>query len=246
MNQRLIIAAAITCLAGPGIAHADKAYNAGKGGTWDCKKDPVVHINSGSGSYTLKGSCKMVNLNAGNTKLTIESTENVSVSGSNNKLTIGAVDHINVVGSDNTVSYKSSVRGGAPSVNNVGSNNVVSGPPAAAGGNSKPEDDEAPADARGAQDCASAPTAVINDSDGTYKFVGPCTKIVVNGSDNTVAIESVEKISVAGSTNTVTIGSADKISVLGSENKVSYRKGISAAKPKVSSLGSGNKVSQTK
>jgi uncharacterized Zn ribbon protein len=87
---------------------------------------------------------------------------------------------------------------------------------------------------------------VIDNGEGSYKFVGPCTKIVINGGDNTLVIESIKDLVVNGSTNSITVGSADRIRVMGAENKVSYRKGISGPKPKVSSIGENNTVTQIK
>lgn len=51
---------------------------------------------------------------------------------------------------------------------------------------------------------------------------------------------------INGSNNTASIGSADKISVMGSDNKISYKKGLSGAKPRVGSLGENNQVTQVK
>lgn len=231
----------------PGTAHADRSFISGKGATWDCKQDPVVNINHGHGVYTLKGSCKTVNLVGGNNKLTIASSDELNINGGSNTVTIDAVDAINVVGADNTVTYKAAIHGDAPSISKLGNNNVINGGKAAAGGG-KPADSSKPAagDAAGAHDCAKQPTAVINTGDGNYRFVGPCTKIVINGGENTLSIESVEAIAINGSENTVTIGSADKISVMGSDNKVSYRKGIAGARPTIGSIGDRNQVTQIK
>jgi hypothetical protein len=171
-------------------------------------------------------------------------------------VTIEAVDTINIVGSNNVVTYRAAIHGDAPAVSKIGNDNLVSvGAPTGAGKagkDSKGDDKPAPtertnertADAAGAQDCAKQPTAIINNGDGSYKFVGACTRITVNGGDNHLAIESVKDLVVNGSGNTVTIGSADKISVPGSENKISVKKGISGPKPKISSLGENNAISQ--
>jgi Protein of unknown function (DUF3060) len=250
MKQLVVSIAAVVSLVSPVVAHADKNFRSGKGATWDCKHDPTVNIIHGNGVYTLKGSCTTVNVTGGNNKLTVASSDALNINGANNKVTIDAVDAININGADNTVTYKAAIHGDAPTVGQVGSNNVVSGKAAAGGG--KPGDaggKPGPADkaaAAGAHDCAKAPTAEINEGDGNYRFVGPCTKIAINGGDNTVSIESVQTISINGSTNTVTIGSADQISVMGSDNKVSYRKAISGPKPRVGSLGDRNQVSQVK
>ncbi|HEU4730765.1 MAG TPA: DUF3060 domain-containing protein [Kofleriaceae bacterium] len=250
MKQLVVSIAAVISLAGPSIAHADKTYRGGKGASWDCKQDPVVNILHGNGTYTLKGSCKTVNVTGGQNTLTIASAETLTIQGGRNSVTIDAVDAIQVIGSDNTVTYKGTVHGDNPSITSVGSNNAVTGgggagkpggdKPAGAG---KPAEAKAPA---GAHDCARQPTAVINEGDGNYRFVGPCTRIVVNGGDNTLAIESIEALTVNGSTNAITIGSADRISVNGAENKISYRKGLSGAKPRLTVIGQDNQVTQIK
>jgi hypothetical protein len=247
MNKLIILIAAVAGLAGSSTAHADKVFRQGRGATWDCKQDPVVNIQHGGGNYTLKGSCKAVNLNGGGNTLTIESSVALNVNGAHNKVTIDSVDTINLVGSDNNVTYKAAISGDNPSIANVGTNNVIQGGKGGGGGAAKPAPAaaDAPSDA-GAQDCAKEPTAVINSGDGSYRFIGPCTKIVVNGGENTVVVESVKEIAINGSENTVTIGGADKITVLGSDNKVTYKKGLSRAKPKTASIGENNSVTQAK
>jgi hypothetical protein len=232
------------------IARADKAFRTGKGTAWDCKEDPVVSIAHGAGTYTFKGSCRSISLIGGNSTLTIESVESLSISGASNKITADSIGSISIVGSKNTVTYKSGLHGDAPSVSKVGTDNVVTG----GGGGGGKADGGGPSagskpssgDSAGAQDCAKNPAAVIDNGEGNYKFVGPCTKIVVNGGENTLDIESVKEINVNGSTNTVTIGSVDKIGVTGSENKVSYRKGLSGPKPRIGSIGAHNSVTQLK
>lgn len=251
MTKLVVWTAAIACIVSSSIAHADKVFRVGKGATWDCKQDPVVSILHGNGNYTIKGSCKSVSLTGGNNTLTIAGTDSINITGAHNKVAIDTVDSINIVGSDNTVTYKAAARGDTPSVSKIGTNNVVSG--GGGGGGNKPAGGGKPAgdsgespDSAGAHDCAKSPTATIDEGDGKYKFVGPCTRIVVDGGENTVVVESVKELVINGSTNTVTVGSADKIIVSGGANKVSYRKGISGAKPKVVTSGEGNTVTQIK
>lgn len=250
MTKLVVWIAAIAGITSSSVVHADKVFRVGKGATWDCKQDPVVSIEHGKGTYTLKGSCKAVSLTGGNNHLTVESVESISITGAHNTVAIDAVDSISIVGSDNTVTYKAAVHGDAPSVSKIGANNAVSGgggkpaggPPS---GGDKPASDTSP-DSAGAQDCAKNPTAVINTGEGSYKFVGPCSRIVVNGGENTLVVDSAKELVINGSTNTVTLGSVDVISVTGSENKVRYRKAISGAKPRISSTGNDNAITQTK
>ena len=43
----------------PSLAFADKDFDDGKGAKWDCKDDPIVNINHGSGTYTFVGACTL-------------------------------------------------------------------------------------------------------------------------------------------------------------------------------------------
>jgi len=108
----------------PLVAHADKTFTKGKGGTWDCNKDPVVDINHGKANYKLTGTCKTVNINGGQNTLSIESVESLNVTGAQNTITIGTVASVNVVGSENKITYKKATSEPAD-INVVGSDNKV-------------------------------------------------------------------------------------------------------------------------
>lgn len=104
----------------------------------------------------------------------------------------------------------------------------------------------APAFADTIHDCAKTPSLTINEGDGHYKFVGACAKIVINGGDNTLSIESVKSLSVTGTDNTIDIGAVDQIAVTGVDNKITYRRALTGKLPKLSILGTGNAVSRIK
>ena len=53
----------------PALASADKHFDTGKGATWDCAKDPVVHINIGKGNYTFTGACREIHVNGASNKV---------------------------------------------------------------------------------------------------------------------------------------------------------------------------------
>jgi hypothetical protein len=125
MTKLVVWIAGIVCIANSSVVRADKVFRAGKGATWDCNKDPIVSIEHGNATYTLKGSCKSINLTGGNNTLTIETTGSINVTGAHNKIAIDTVDSINIVGSENTVTYRGTAHGGAPSVSKIGTNNVV-------------------------------------------------------------------------------------------------------------------------
>lgn len=95
-------------------------------------------------------------------------------------------------------------------------------------------------------DCSKHPQTVIDNAEGTYQFTGKCTKIVVNGADNKLTIDSVVSISIMGADNTISIGGVDKISVMGSDNTITYKKTVSAKRTKIGNLGTGNKIKRVK
>ncbi|MCX5741330.1 MAG: DUF3060 domain-containing protein [Proteobacteria bacterium] len=61
-----------------------------------------------------------------------------------------------------------------------------------------------------------------------------------------VTIAAVDRLAVNGSSNHVDVDAANKIAVTGSSNTVTYKKGISDAKPKTTSLGVENTIIQRK
>jgi len=96
-------------------------------------------------------------------------------------------------------------------------------------------------------DCNKDPVVSINASGGTFTLTGTCDKVGINGSSNTVTIESVKKLGVNGASNKADVGAAEKIGVAGSSNTITYKTGLGGkGKPKVGSVGVGNKVTQVK
>src|SRR5262249_9511679 len=98
----------------------------------------------------------------------------------------------------------------------------------------------------GAIDCGKQANAVIDEGDGTYRFVGACEHISVNGGDNKLQIERVKELSVEGASNTINVGAADKIGAIGNDNTITYKRGLSGAKPKIAAVGTNNKITQAK
>ena len=96
----------------PALSHADKELK--KGSPWDCKKDPVVHIGNGKGTYTFTGKCKTIEVGGGYNTLTIESAETLDVGGARNTITIGTVGTIDVGGDGNTITWKKAQTGDKP------------------------------------------------------------------------------------------------------------------------------------
>jgi hypothetical protein len=110
----------------PSVALADKNFTGGKGATWDCSKDPIVNINHGQGTYTLKGACKTINVNGGHNTLAIESVDALDINGASNTVSAGSVDAIAISGADNTITWKKSKGAdGKPAISTLGQNNNV-------------------------------------------------------------------------------------------------------------------------
>src|SRR5262249_40753317 len=96
----------------PALAHADKSLD--KGSSWDCKKDPVVHIDNGDGTYTFTGACKLIDVGGGENTLKIESVDTLQIGGAENTITVGTVDTIDVGGNDNKITWKKAKTGAKP------------------------------------------------------------------------------------------------------------------------------------
>jgi hypothetical protein len=236
----------------PSVAGADKIWNAGKGTTWDCKKDPVVGINHGKGVYKFKGACQTLNLNGGKVKITAESFDVINVNGSKNDITVASVGTVNVTGSNNKVTWKAAKSGDAPTVNNIGKDNVVAQaggaapttPPGTTAAAPKPA---APAATTGTViDCAKTSTFSYAENDGTFTLQGKCDKLLLSGNNNKVRVESVNNVMLSGNENTVEATKVDIIATSGNDNKVTYKGPNTGTKTKVMNTGNGNKISTVK
>lgn len=212
----------------PAIAFANKTFNEGSGGTVDCSKDPDTTINLNNGKFTFKGACKSITINGNSNTLAIENVAKLSVNGN-----------------DNTVSY-----GGTPKVSNLGRNNTLG-----SGGKTAPADKPAPPPAededdaaeRSVIDCKKKPTyAVTGNGNQALKFTGTCDRISVDTGENRLSIDNVKTIILNGGLNQVAIGGVDSIVTNGGKNNVTYKKGLSGAKPKIGGGGAGNTVVQAK
>jgi hypothetical protein len=230
----------------PAVAHAGKVYNEGSGGTWDCKKDPAVIINANDGTYTFKGACTSISVNGNENKVRIESVDQLAVTGNENIVEADSASRIAATGNENKVTY----RKGSPKVSNLGTDNKI-GSGGASKAADKPADTAKPeADAGGGGsviDCTKHPVqALATTGANAIKFVGTCTKITVSTGSNRLSIENVKTLQLDGGDNTVDIGGVDAIVMDGAANRVTYKKGLSGAKPKVSGSGALNNVVQVK
>lgn len=232
----------------PAVAGADKVWTSGKGATWDCKKDPVVSIMAGKGTYTFKGACTSINVSGGKNKITVESADALNVSGATNTITIASVSTINLVGSTNKVTWKTAKTGDAPAISVIGKNNVV----AQAGGAKPAPTTTAAADAKpavggSAIDCAKTATFMYAENDGTFTLTGKCDKILISGNNNKLKVESANTVLLSGNKNAVDAVAVNAIDTSGNENTVSYKKAVTTAgKTKISNTGNGNKISVAK
>jgi hypothetical protein len=235
----------------PGIAHADKNFLKGKGATWDCKKDPVVNINHGKGTYTFKGACDTINLNGGNSKLTVESVDSLNINGGNNTITVGTLGAANLMGSKNKLTYRTAKEGDSANINSVGAANVVEktgGTATGTGSAGAAAPTTAPAAGGGTTiDCAKTPSFSYQKNEGSFTFTGACDKISLTGNANQATIDSVKTLQIMGNENKATVTAVDSISTPGNRNTVTYKKAVTAnTKTKVSNLGNENKVSVVK
>jgi hypothetical protein len=120
MRLSFVVALALV----PAVASADKTYSDGKGGTWDCTKDPVIKITKGGGTYTVTGACKSVEITGGDVILHAAAVEALTITGGGNMVDVGEVEAITVNGAGNKVTWKKA-KGDKPTTNVIGNNNTV-------------------------------------------------------------------------------------------------------------------------
>ena len=94
-------------------------------------------------------------------------------------------------------------------------------------------------------DCAKDAVVRINQSKGTFGFLGECKRITVSGSKNVLSVASVGKLVVGGRDNLVQVEEVDSIAVSGRSNQVTWTKAKKGDKPKVTK-GQGNRVDKKK
>lgn len=249
--KKQLVALMIVALS-PTAAFADKNIIGGSA-TWDCAKDATVNIVHGKGTYTFKGTCKEVNVQGGGNKITAEGIDQLNIQGADNTVTVGTIDQINIVGSNNRVTWSKAKSGDKPAQSVVGTDNKLQGggAPTADKPADKPAEKPAPSNDKGgtsgAIDCSKQPVQGVNTTGGNFlRYVGTCDKISVGTGANHLQIENVKELVLNGGENVVEIGGVDKIVMNGAENKVTYKKGLTVAKPKVGGAGADNSVVQVK
>jgi hypothetical protein len=95
-------------------------------------------------------------------------------------------------------------------------------------------------------DCAKQPEVTIMGNKNTFTFTGTCTKVNVQGNDNTVTVASTKLLLVQGNKNTVTADATDEIRAQGNENTITWKKPIDEKQPKITDMGKTNKIDQAK
>jgi hypothetical protein len=94
--------------------------------------------------------------------------------------------------------------------------------------------------ANATHDCGKEKKVAVNGSGGSFTFTGTCTRVSLNGANNTLTIEAATALDVKGDSNNVKIGAVDNVSVSGSQNSVTYKSGVSSPQPR-SATASGNR-----
>jgi hypothetical protein len=93
-------------------------------------------------------------------------------------------------------------------------------------------------------DCAKAPNASIEISDGTFVLTNTCDRILVKGGNNKITIEAVKRIDINGEKNVVEIDAVERVRVNGAGNTTRYKKGLSGTGLDVVTIGDHNTVIQ--
>ena len=74
-------------------------------------------------------------------------------------------------------------------------------------------------------DCANAQSISINGQTGSYTITGNCEKVIVNGANIKLTIQSATVFELNGDQNNVAIGAVNSVRVRGSNNTVNYKQG---------------------
>ena len=94
-------------------------------------------------------------------------------------------------------------------------------------------------------DCEKDKTVSITGNKATVTLTGVCDLLAVSGND-AIITGSAAKVAVAGNNNQVKLEAVDRIATPGNKNIVTWKKGVTKAKPKVSNPGNKNKISKVK
>lgn len=87
----------------------------------DCKKDATVRVSGNGNTFTLKGTCKSVQISGNNNTVKGDGTKALMLSGDGNTIALATIENAALSGNSNTVSYK----GKQPQVADNGTKNSV-------------------------------------------------------------------------------------------------------------------------
>ncbi len=86
----------------------------------DCAKDATVRVSGNGNTFTLKGTCKSVQISGNKNTVKGDGATSLMLSGNQNTITL-TLDNAMVSGDDNKVSYK----GKKPSISDTGNKNSI-------------------------------------------------------------------------------------------------------------------------
>ncbi|MBV8755774.1 MAG: DUF3060 domain-containing protein [Deltaproteobacteria bacterium] len=86
----------------------------------DCAKDATVRVSGNGNTFTLKGTCKSVQISGNKNTVKGDGAASVALSGNENTVTL-TIENLAVSGDKNTVSYK----GKKPTIADTGDKNAV-------------------------------------------------------------------------------------------------------------------------
>jgi len=87
----------------------------------DCTKDATVRVSGNGNTFTLKGTCKSVQISGNKNTVKGDGTKALMLSGDDNTVALATIENAAVSGNSNSVSYK----GKKPAVSDSGNKNTV-------------------------------------------------------------------------------------------------------------------------
>ncbi|WP_434390832.1 DUF3060 domain-containing protein [Melittangium boletus] len=95
--------------------------------------------------------------------------------------------------------------------------------------------------------CEDGGEVKIEGTSNEYVIEGRCARVSVEGTDNTVSVNTVDQVTVEGTDNKMRVNALGQVTVEGTSNEVIWKRTVGAArKPKVSTEGVDNKVYQAR
>jgi Protein of unknown function (DUF3060) len=86
----------------------------------DCAKDATVRVSGNGNTFTLKGTCKSVQISGNKNTVKGDGAKSLMLSGNENSISL-TIENAMVSGDNNTVSYK----GKKPSIADTGNKNAI-------------------------------------------------------------------------------------------------------------------------